>query len=183
MRLLIQARNREVAVEDGRIVEADGGAFDLVLSFPEADVAPGLINAHDHLHRNHYGRLGRPPYDSAYAWAADIQARDAGLIAQGRARQRREALLDGAWKNLFCGVTTVVHHDPWEPDFEDGFPLKVVPVRCADSLGMTPDLDGLTPSGPFCLHLAEGVDEPEPAFSCPLTWSARRPVIGFTSPA
>jgi cytosine/adenosine deaminase-related metal-dependent hydrolase len=157
MRLLIQARNRTVAVENGRIVEPDGG-FDLVLTFPDADVAPGLINAHDHLHRNHYGRLGRPPYPSAYAWAADIQARDGERIAEGHARQRREALLDGAWKNLFCGVTTVVHHDPWEPDFDDGFPLKVARITNADSLGMAADLDGLDEGGPFCLHLAEGAD-------------------------
>ncbi len=157
MRLLIQARNRTVAVEDGRIIEPDGG-FDLVLAFPEADVTPGLINAHDHLHRNHYGRLGRPPYANAYAWAADIQVRDSGRIAEGRARSRREALLDGAWKNLFCGVTTVVHHDPWEPDFDDGFPLKVARVPSADSLGMAADLDDLAEGGPYCLHLAEGAD-------------------------
>ena len=55
MRLLIHARNRSVAVEAGRIVEAVGG-FDRVLDFPDAEIAPGLINAHDHLHRNHYGR-------------------------------------------------------------------------------------------------------------------------------
>jgi cytosine/adenosine deaminase-related metal-dependent hydrolase len=157
MRLLIRARNRAVAVEDGRIAPADGG-FDLVLEFPDADVAPGLINAHDHLHRNHYGRLGRPPYASAYAWAADIQAADADRIAAGRARGRRQALLDGAWKNLFCGVTTVIHHDPWEPDFDDGFPLQVVRVKSADSLGMAAALDGLGEGGPFCLHLAEGAD-------------------------
>jgi cytosine/adenosine deaminase-related metal-dependent hydrolase len=157
MRLLIQARNRTIAVEGGRIVEPFGG-FDLVLNFPEADVAPGLINAHDHLHRNHYGRLGRPPYPNAYAWAADIQVRDADHIAEGRARRRREALLDGAWKNLFCGVTTVVHHDPWEPDFDDGFPLKVARVPNADSLGMAVNLDDLADGGPFCLHLAEGAD-------------------------
>ncbi|HEY4029920.1 MAG TPA: amidohydrolase family protein [Caulobacteraceae bacterium] len=159
MRLLIQARNRDVAVEDGRIASPDGGGFDLVMTFPDAEVAPGLINAHDHLHRNHYGRLGRPPYANAYAWAADIQAIDADRISGGRARERRQALLDGAWKNLFCGVTTVVHHDPWEPDFEDGFPLRVARAPCADSLGMTPDLDGVKGGGPFCLHLAEGVDE------------------------
>lgn len=156
MRLLIRARNRAVAVEDSRIVPAEGG-FDLVLDFPDAEVAPGLINAHDHLHRNHYGRLGRPPYPNAYAWAADIQASAAERITEGRARDRREALLEGAWKNLFCGVTTVVHHDPWEPDFDAGFPLKVAPLRTADSLGMSPDLDSLA-DGPFCLHLAEGVD-------------------------
>jgi cytosine/adenosine deaminase-related metal-dependent hydrolase len=157
MRLLIQARNRAVAVEDGLIVKADGG-FDLVLDVREADIAPGLLNAHDHLHRNHYGRLGRPPYANAYAWAADIQASESGRIADGRARGRRQALLDGAWKNLFCGVTTVVHHDPWEPDFDDGFPLNVVRVKSADSLGMGSDLDGLGDGGPFCLHLAEGAD-------------------------
>ena len=157
MRLRIQARNRTVAVEAGRIVEPDGG-FDLVLDFPHADVAPGLINAHDHLHRNHYGRLGRPPYANAYAWAADIQARDSDRIARGRARSRREALLEGAWKNLFCGVTTVVHHDPWEPDFDDGFPLKVARIPSADSLGMAADLDDLAEGGPYCLHLAEGAD-------------------------
>jgi cytosine/adenosine deaminase-related metal-dependent hydrolase len=157
MRVLLQARNRTLAIEGGRIVEADGG-FDLALTFPDADVAPGLINAHDHLHRNHYGRLGRPPYANAYAWAADIQAADADRISEGRARLRRETLLEGAWKNLFCGVTTVVHHDAWEPDFEDGFPLKVARVRNADSLGMAADLDELGEGGPFCLHLAEGCD-------------------------
>jgi cytosine/adenosine deaminase-related metal-dependent hydrolase len=157
MRLLIQARNREVAVDNGRIAAPDGD-YDLVLRFPDAEIAPGLINSHDHLHRNHYGRLGRPPYPNAYAWAADIQALDSSRIADGRARGRREALLDGAWKNLFSGVTTVVHHDPWEPDFDDGFPLKVVRVKSADSLGMDPDLDTLGEGGPFCLHLAEGSD-------------------------
>jgi cytosine/adenosine deaminase-related metal-dependent hydrolase len=58
----------------------------------------------------------------------------------------------------------VVHHDPWEPDFDDGFPLRVVRVNSADSLGMAPDLPGkdlgaLAGGGPFCLHLAEGADE------------------------
>jgi cytosine/adenosine deaminase-related metal-dependent hydrolase len=161
MRLVIHARNRALAVEGGCIAAADGGG-DLILRFPDADIAPGLINAHDHLHRNHYGRLGHPPYQSAYDWAADIQARHADCIDQGRARPRREALLEGAWKNLFCGVTTVVHHDPWERDFEFGFPLKLARLHCADSLGMTPDLalDLLPPGGdvPFCLHVAEGVD-------------------------
>ena len=157
MRLLIQARNRTVAVDEGRIVPQAGG-FDLVLAFPEADVVPGLINAHDHLHRNHYGRIGRPTYPNAYDWAADIQARDAERIAAGRARSRRQALLDGAWKNLFCGVTTVVHHDPWEADFDDGFPVRVAWALSADSLGMSPGLEGLEGEGPYCLHLAEGAD-------------------------
>lgn len=159
MRLLIAARNRAVAVEGGRIV-APEDAFDVVLEFPDADVRPGLINAHDHLHRNHYGRLGAPPYGSAYAWAEDIQVRHRSLIAERGQKPRRDALLAGAWKNLFAGVTSVMHHDPWEPDFELDFPLRVLRVRNADSLGMAPalgDIEGERGT-PFCLHVAEGVD-------------------------
>ena len=157
MRFRLNARNRAVVVQDGRIVASEG-ACDLVLDCPDAEVRPGLINAHDHLHRNHYGRLGRPPYRNACCWARDIQSRDRAAIADGRRAPRREQLLAGAWKNLFAGVTTVMHHDAWEPDFEDGFPLRVLNIPNADSLGMTPALDRLAGRGPFCLHLAEGTD-------------------------
>src|SRR5919107_1424808 len=116
MRLLINARNRAVGIEAGRIVEPSGG-FDIVLDVPDADIRPGLINAHDHLHRNHYGRLGEPPYRNAYLWAEHIQQRYRRRIARRR-QPRRSALLAGAWKNLFAGVTTVVHHDRWEEDFD-----------------------------------------------------------------
>lgn len=155
MRLRVEAANGAVGVEDGRIVEPVG-RFDAVLCVPDGELRPGLINAHDHLHRNHYGRLGSPPYPDAYAWGRDIHARHAAEIARGRAMPRRRALLRGAWKNLLSGVTTVVHHDRWEAGFEAGFPLRVHPVRCAHSLGFDPDLPAARGSGPFALHLAEG---------------------------
>jgi cytosine/adenosine deaminase-related metal-dependent hydrolase len=158
MRMLVNARNRAVAIDGERIVAADG-RFDIVLDCPDADVRPGLINAHDHLHRNHYGRLGRPRYRNSYQWARDIQTRYRRRIEGGRARPRQEALLAGAWKNLFAGVTSVVHHDAWEDAFDRDFPIRVVPLASADSLGMTPDLDGVGEGKRFGLHLAEGVDE------------------------
>jgi len=156
MRFLIEAANATVGVADGRIVEPSG-KFDCVIRLPESEVRPGLINAHDHLHRNHFGRLGNGPYANAYEWAADIQARHRDAIVQGQKLFRREALLRGAWKNLLSGVTTVVHHDPWERDFEEDFPIRVVSLANADSLGMTPDL-APSPVAPFALHVAEGVD-------------------------
>lgn len=156
MRLLIEAANTTVAVEDGVIVEPSG-SFDHVIRAPRGEVRPGLINAHDHLHRNHYGRLGAPPYANAYQWARDIQDRCRIEIARGRALPRREALLFGAWKNLLAGVTHVFHHDSWEPDFGNGFPLNVIRLPSADSLGMTPSLPS-PPNGPFAMHVAEGVD-------------------------
>lgn len=158
MRLLVEAANQSVGVADGRIVPPTG-RFDVTIRIPDGQVRPGLINAHDHLHRNHYGRLGRPPYPNAYAWGRDIHARDAAAIERGRSRSRREALLQGAWKNLRAGVTTVVHHDPWEPDFEDGFPLRVARVHTADSLGHDPTIGAASfGAGPFAIHLAEGTD-------------------------
>ncbi len=154
--MLINARNRTVAIEGNRIV-GEGGKFDVVLDCPDADIRPGLINAHDHLHRNHYGRLGCGPYPNAYLWAEDIQVRFRRRILQRRRVPRRAALLFGAWKNLFAGVTTVVHHDPWEPDFDQGFPIRVARVGSADSLGLASEI-GAPAGAPFCLHVAEGVD-------------------------
>jgi cytosine/adenosine deaminase-related metal-dependent hydrolase len=159
MRLLIEAANAAVGVEGGRIVPAEG-AFDVHLRIPDGELRPGLINAHDHLHRNHYGRLGHPPYANAYEWGRDIHARHGDEIERGRALPRRQALLRGAWKNLFAGVTTVVHHDPWEPDFDADFPIRVARVRGAHSLGFEADVDARAAEGcgPFCIHLAEGTD-------------------------
>ncbi len=156
MRLLIEAANTTIAVEDGIIVEPTG-SFDHVVRAPHGEVRPGLINAHDHLHRNHYGRLGAPPYANAYEWARDIQRRYRTEIAQGRGLPRREALLFGAWKNLVAGVTHVFHHDAWEADFENRFPLNVIRLPSADSLGMTQSLSP-PPNGWFAMHVAEGVD-------------------------
>jgi cytosine/adenosine deaminase-related metal-dependent hydrolase len=157
MRILINARNRSVAIEGDSIV-SEGGRFDIVIDRPKSGVRPGLINAHDHLHRNHYGRLGSGPYRNAYRWAEDIQLRFARRIKRGRRVSRREALLAGAWKNLFAGVSTVVHHDAWEPDFDDDFPIRVARVESADSLGME-DCLGHSSGAPFCLHVAEGIDD------------------------
>lgn len=163
MRIRIEAGNAAVGVEGGRIVEPEG-AFDVTLRIPDGEVRPGLINAHEHLHRNHYGRLGTPPYPNAYAWGRDIHARNAAEIAEARALPRREALLRGAWKNLFAGVTTVVHHDAWEPDFERGFPLRLARVRTIHSLGFERGIaraaaaDAGASPWPLSVHLAEGVD-------------------------
>jgi cytosine/adenosine deaminase-related metal-dependent hydrolase len=159
MSLRVEASNAAVGVVDGRIVAATG-RFDVELSIADGELRPGLINCHDHLHRNHYGRLGTPPYANAYDWGRDIHDREQRRIDAGRALPRREALLRGAWKNLLAGVTTVVHHDRREPAFDDDFPLRVVDLRTVHSLDFEPVLPGaIAGEEPFAIHLAEGVDE------------------------
>ena len=156
MRLLIRTHDTALGVEAGGIVPASG-RFDVTLHVRDGELYPGLVNAHDHLHRNHYGRLGHPPYQDAYEWGEDIHHRFAEAIARGRAMPRREALLRGAWKNLRAGVTTVVHHDAWEDDFDRDFPLRVVRIETADALRRTAALPAATNGAPFAIHLAEGV--------------------------
>jgi hypothetical protein len=155
VRIRVNAGNRSVGIDSGLIVEPSG-YFDITFDVPGGEVRPGLINAHDHLHRNGYGRLGHPPYANAYDWGRDIHACEAETIATGRAVPRLVALRAGAWKNLVAGVTTVVHHDRWEPAFDAGFPLTVVPVRSAHSLGFDAAIVGH--GEPFAIHLAEGID-------------------------
>lgn len=157
MRILVEARNGAVGVEAG-IVVPPVGWFDVVLRIPDGDMRPGLINAHDHLHRNHYGRLGTPPYSNAYDWGRDIHREHAERIAAGRDMERKKALLIGAWRNLQAGVTTVVHHDPWEPAFESGFPIRVARLATAHSLGFDPSFPVPPEGQTFSIHLAEGID-------------------------
>ena len=61
---------------------------DTVVNLRGAIVLPGLINAHDHLELNHYGRLkGRDRYENASGWIADIRPRLSAdpTIRDGRA--------------------------------------------------------------------------------------------------
>jgi len=159
MRLRLLSSAGEIDVEGGRIAPRGGGP-DLALPFGDVEVRPGLVNAHDHLHRNHLPRLGSPPYASVYAWGDDLHARRAPELARRDALPREWALLFGALKNLLGGATAVVHHDPWEEAFDRHFPIRVPRLRAIHTLG----LDGAAARAavgsrtPVSLHLAEGID-------------------------
>ncbi|HEX2803701.1 MAG TPA: hypothetical protein VHN55_06935 [Sphingomicrobium sp.] len=157
--MLVRARNADVACDGDRIC-APEGRFDIVLDCRDSDVRPGLINSHEHLHRNHYGRLGKPPYRNATHWARDIQVRHRRRIERGRALPRRDAYLAGAWKNLFAGVTSAVHHDRWDDELDRDFPLRVIRVANDDSVSFTPALGANRRNGSaYALHVAEGTDD------------------------
>ena len=155
------------------VVDLDGGV-----------VLPGLINAHDHLELNHYGRIkGRDRYDNASEWIADMGPRLSArpTIRDGRAHPLIERLFIGALKNLLAGVTTVAHHNPFYAEMRRTMPIRVVrrygwahsfllEARPAGARG-EPGGDvaarwRATPAdAPFIVHLAEGVDDARTA-SC-----------------
>ena len=127
-------------------------------------VIPGLINAHDHLEFNLFPALGRGPYPNAGAWARDIYHPDRSPVREHLRVPKRVRLWWGALKNLLAGVTTVCHHNPYEPEiFGRDFPVRVVRrFAWAHSLEFEPRLAERfrrAPAAyPFVVHGGEGVD-------------------------
>jgi cytosine/adenosine deaminase-related metal-dependent hydrolase len=140
---------------------------DVVIDLDGDFLLPGLINAHDHLELNAFGRLKwRERYGNVSEWIADFQPRFAGdpALAGARPETLTDRLWIGALKNLLAGVTTVCHHNPLHGILKRGYPIGVVrQYAFSHSLG----IDGsriarvhrATPAGwPWIVHAAEGVD-------------------------
>src|SRR5262245_43343315 len=165
MTLRLETTTGDVLVVAGNRIAHPDTKADLHLNVGAGQFYPGLINAHDHLHRNHYPRLGDPPYEDAYAWGTDLHTRFLPDIDRAKRLSRRDALLFGALKNIISGVTTVVHHDAWESDFDSDFPLRVARVRTAHSLGFEHNwqavrtAEAAQPDLPLCIHLGEGINQ------------------------
>jgi cytosine/adenosine deaminase-related metal-dependent hydrolase len=125
---------------------------------------PGLINAHDHLEFNLFPKLGRGSYRNAAEWARDIHHPDRSPIREHLQVPKPVRLWWGGLKNLLSGVTTVCHHNPYEPDvFGPDFPVRVVRrLAWAHSLAFEPGLTdrfrAAPRAWPFVVHCSEGVD-------------------------
>jgi len=150
---------------------------DTVIDAAGAYVLPGLINAHDHLELNHYGRLKfRDRYDNATQWIDDMRPRLDGdpAIREARRLPLTERLFAGAVKNLLAGATTVAHHNPYYSELRRTMPVRVVrrygwahsfalegqPAGArGESGGSVHQRWRRTPeNAPFFVHLAEGID-------------------------
>lgn len=125
---------------------------------------PGLINAHDHLEFGIFPRMGNGKYPSWQEWANDIYRPEESPLRELLAIPKPVRLFLGGLRNLLCGVTTVAHHNPYQPEiFEKKFPVRVLSrygwAHSLDSEGIARQAFLQTPSDwPFFLHFAEGTD-------------------------
>jgi cytosine/adenosine deaminase-related metal-dependent hydrolase len=155
----------DLTISNGRVksfgaTNRGAGRLDLEGSL----ILPGLINAHDHLEFNLFPRLGRGPYTNSNAWAEDVYRPHEPPIRQHLQVPKRIRFFWGGIKNLLAGVTSVSHHNPYQPGvFEHRFPVRVIKrFGWAHSLKFCSDLKerfARTPPGfPFIIHAGEGWD-------------------------
>ena len=154
------ARGPRQAIRTEVSVNGSGATLDLEGHL----LLPGLINAHDHLEFNLFPQLGRGSYSNAAEWARDIYHPERSPIREQLRVPKPVRLWWGGLKNLVSGVTTVCHHNPYEPDvFGTDFPVRVVRrFSWAHSLDFSPDLAErfreAPPENPFLVHCGEGTD-------------------------
>ncbi len=162
-----QPEARELVVSDRVLDTAPPGAIPVDLD--GYTIFPGFINAHDHLELNHFPRTKfRERFDNAHQWGEDVSARlNDAPFRELRAYPLEDRLFIGGLKNLFCGATTVAHHNPpHRALFHADFPVRVLKQygwahslhfsaeqEIRDSYAKTP------PDVPWFIHLAEGTDE------------------------
>jgi cytosine/adenosine deaminase-related metal-dependent hydrolase len=98
-------------VSNGKMTAGKDPAIDtLQLTFDNALIFPGLINSHDHLDFNLFPQLGNRIYNNYTEWGGYIHQNYKDEIAAVLKVPLDLRLRWGMFKNLLCGVTTVVNH-------------------------------------------------------------------------
>jgi cytosine/adenosine deaminase-related metal-dependent hydrolase len=160
-----EVERKDIYISCGRIVPfAKNGEQSVDIDLSGCLLLPGLINSHDHLEFNLFPRLDSGPHANYVDWAAAVFHPDREPIRTHLLVPKHVRLRWGSLKNLFSGVTTVSHHNPYDPVFSSEFPVRVARrFGWAHSIHFAPDFVQRyrrTPrSFPFLMHVGEGTDD------------------------
>ena len=154
-----------IKIDGGKIAEISSlpiAADVLKLDFKGAIVFPGLINSHDHLDFNLFPQLGDKIYNNYTEWGEYIHQTYKSEIAPVLKIPVELRYQWGIYKNLLCGVTTVINHDE-----KKGIATYLINVfensHCIHSLGFEKRWkfklnNPFKKQLPVNIHLGEGVD-------------------------
>jgi cytosine/adenosine deaminase-related metal-dependent hydrolase len=161
----VEAERKDVCISRGRIVPlANVRKRGVDIDLSGCLLLPGLINGHDHLEFNLFPRLDSGPHANYVDWAASVFQPDQEPIRTHLRVPKHVRLRWGGLKNLFSGVTTVSHHNPYDSVFAAEFPLRVARrFGWAHSIHFAPDFEtryrNTPPDWPFLIHAGEGTDD------------------------
>lgn len=113
VRIALTGEQVSLDVQHGKIAKVLPGTLHEKaerIDFDEAIIFPGLINSHDHLDFNLFPALGDSTYSNYTEWGRAIHKNHKEQISN--VLKVPIALREewGIYKNLLCGVTTVVNH-------------------------------------------------------------------------
>jgi cytosine/adenosine deaminase-related metal-dependent hydrolase len=175
-------KNKIDAVTSGVIT---GDTADLELLFNDALLFPGLINSHDHLDFNLFPQLGNRTYKNYTEWGAYIHKQYKPEINHVLRVPAQPRIRWGVYKNLLCGVTTVVNHgehltldDALINVFEETQDLHSVGFEKLWQLKLN---NPLRLHLPVAIHIGEGTDEvASTEIDSLIRWNKwHRPLIGI----
>jgi cytosine/adenosine deaminase-related metal-dependent hydrolase len=124
------AQGKIAAVSSSAIPAAENA---LALAFDDAIIFPGLINSHDHLDFNLFPQLGDRLYNNYTEWGGHIHEAYKSEIADVLKIPVQLRSQWGVYKNLLCGVTTVVNHGK-KSGLDDGLITVFEDTHCLHSV-------------------------------------------------
>ena len=134
-----------------------------IMNFKDALVFPGLFNAHDHLEFNLFPRLRSKVYRDYLEWGNDIQRLYSTEIYNVLNIPLELRLKFGMIKNLFNGITTVIHHGNNSVKKSDQILNVIDGYNYLHSISLEKNwrvkLNLMFNKLPFVIHLGEGTGE------------------------
>ena len=115
VRMALTGQTVSIRVKDGKIAQVLSGyshaqTDELNLNIDDAIVFPGLINSHDHLDFNLFPPLAGRTFKNYTEWGTYIHLKYKDVIDNVLHIPEKLRIQWGIYKNLLCGVTTVVNH-------------------------------------------------------------------------
>ncbi|MEO8398635.1 MAG: amidohydrolase family protein [Ignavibacteriaceae bacterium] len=125
-----------IEIKDQKIVkvvkskELKNTPTDETINFANVLAFPGIINSHDHLEFNLFPKLGNKKYQDYVEWGEDIHQKNSEIIQSVLKIPLDLRIKFGIYKNLLCGITTIIHHG----NMFDSFNNEIIDIQTGGAI-------------------------------------------------